>query len=131
MLPAQDIKPFVVAQGKAETHNGIRLFSARKHPSSEEFMRTNIDAIESFAVVLERLCSGCFDLPMRSIAIYHDPTGNAIGKSSCRSMQVLTRNRRTPETLNMPLFMHFFVMWWQPSTQTVGSTAMCGIFSDW
>lgn len=49
---------------------------------SAEFLQQNVDALESFAVVLERLCSKCFDLPLRSIAIYHDPSGTAIGKST-------------------------------------------------
>lgn len=77
VVPAQDIKPFLGANGKAESHNGIKIFSARKQPSSEEFLSTNSDAIECFAVVLERLCS-VFGLQLKSIAIYHDPSGSAI-----------------------------------------------------
>jgi hypothetical protein len=77
VVPAQDIKPFFGANGKAESHNGIKVFSARKEASSEDFLSTNSDAIECFAVVLERLCS-IFELHLKSIAIYHDPSGSAI-----------------------------------------------------
>ncbi len=77
VIPSQDIKPFLGANGKAETHNGIKIFSAQKESSSEEFLRSNSDTIECFAVVLERLCS-VFGLQLKSVAIYHDPTGAAI-----------------------------------------------------
>jgi Protein of unknown function (DUF3684) len=77
VIPSQDIKPFTGANGKTESHNGIKLFSARKESSSETFLGLNTDAVESFAVVLERLCT-VFGLPLKSVAIYHDPTGAAI-----------------------------------------------------
>ena len=83
----------IANHGKAETHNGIRVFSARKHKSSLDFLKENVDAVESFAVVLERLCSKCFDLPLQSIAIYHDPSGTAIGKPIRSIAVALAMNR--------------------------------------
>lgn len=84
-IPGQDLQPLGWLNSKGETHNGIKVFSARKHPSSEEFVRNHVDALESFAVVLERLC-GVFNLPMQSIAIFHDPAGSTIAFNSNRSL---------------------------------------------
>merc|ERR1712183_673508 len=44
-------------------------------------LKTNLDAVESFAVVLERLCY-VFGLKLSVIAIYHDPVGRAIAFNS-------------------------------------------------
>jgi len=81
IIPSQDIAPFVGKNGSSESHNGIKLFYYRKYESSKQFLRVNIDAVETFAVVLERLCH-VFELALTSIAIYHDPTGNAIAFNS-------------------------------------------------
>jgi len=81
VVPAQHIKPFVEANGKSEAHNGIKIFAYAKGDkntlSSVDFLRKNIESVESFAVVLERLCL-VFEIPLASVAIYHDPTGRAI-----------------------------------------------------
>lgn len=74
-IPGQDLKLFT--NGKGETHNGIKVFSYRKNGLSEAFLRTHFDAVESFAVVLERL-SAVYNLALRSLAIYHDPIGPTI-----------------------------------------------------
>ncbi|KAG7344022.1 DUF3684 domain containing protein [Nitzschia inconspicua] len=78
VIPSQNIKPCVEQNGKAAAHNGIKIFSHAKLASSEEFLRVHRDAVECFAVVLERLCTLVFGLSLRSVAIYHDPTGAAI-----------------------------------------------------
>jgi hypothetical protein len=81
VVPSQDIAPFVAKNGKSESHNGIKLFYFRKDESSKNYMNANFDAVESFAVVMERLCH-VFGLRLSSIAIYHDPTGRAIAFNS-------------------------------------------------
>lgn len=82
ILPGQDLVPFLnQATNKTETHNGIQIFSARKHPESATFLRDNADCFESFAVVLEQL-SLVFGLSLKSVALYHDPTGKAIAFNS-------------------------------------------------
>jgi len=85
VIPGQHLKPFTNHSGKAETHNGIKVFSALKHPSSEGFLQANSDAVESFAVVLEHLAY-VFGLKLSSIAIYHDPVGQAIAFNSNRAL---------------------------------------------
>ncbi len=81
VLPSQDIAPFVAKNGKSLSHNGIQLFYFRKDQSSKNFMSLHFDAVESFAVVMERLCN-VFGLRLSSIAIYHDPNGKAIAFNS-------------------------------------------------
>jgi len=63
VVPSQDIAPFVGENGKSKSHNGIKLFYYRKDQSSKNYLRVNYDAVESFAVVLERLCN-VFGLPL-------------------------------------------------------------------
>lgn len=81
VIPSQDITPFVGENGKSESHNGIKLFYFRKDLSSKDFMSLNYDAVENFAVVMERLCN-VFGLSLTSVAIYHDPSGKAIAFNS-------------------------------------------------
>lgn len=81
VVPSQDITPFVGKNGKSVSHNGIQLFYFRKDQSSRDFMALYSDAVESFAVVMERLCN-VFGLRLMSIAIYHDPNGKAIAFNS-------------------------------------------------
>jgi hypothetical protein len=69
VIPSQNIKPFTGRNGKSTAHNGIKLFYYSKLPSSEEFLSVHSDAVESFAVVLERLCTVVFGLPLQSVAI--------------------------------------------------------------
>jgi hypothetical protein len=90
VIPGVDLKPFMGTNQKGESHNGIKIFSARKHPSSEEFIRDHSDAIESFAVVLERLC-GVYDLALSSIAIFHDPTGGTIAFNANKALHFNVR----------------------------------------
>ena len=77
VIPSQDITPFIGKNGKSLSHNGIKLFYFRKDQRSKNFMSLYYDAVESFAVVMERLCN-VFGLRLTSIAIYHDPSGKTI-----------------------------------------------------
>ena len=87
VIPGQDLIPYVnKTNNKSETHNGIKIFSARKHPASADFLRDNFDCIESFAVILEHIAVSVYGLQLSSVAIYHDPTGNAIAFNSNRAL---------------------------------------------
>jgi hypothetical protein len=77
VLPGQSLKPFPGFNGTGKSRNGIQLFSASSSPASEEFMASNTDALEKFAVVIENLC-GIFGLKLSSVAIFHDPSGGTI-----------------------------------------------------
>ena len=85
VIPGNDLKPFKDLNEKGETHNGIKVFSARKHPLSEVFLQGNVDVVESFAVVLERLCA-IFGLSVSTVAIFHDPTGGVIAFNMNRAL---------------------------------------------
>lgn len=85
VIPGHDLSPFLGVNENGETHNGIKVFSARKHPSSLDFLKEHVDALESFAVVLERLC-GIFGLSLRTVAIFHDPTGGVIAFNLNRAL---------------------------------------------
>ena len=56
VVPSQDLIP------SGESHNGLKIFSYRKDPQSKSYLQINHDAVECFAVVLERLCM-VFELP--------------------------------------------------------------------
>jgi len=90
VVPGQHLKPFTSMNANGHTHNSIRVFSAKLHPSSEDFLRSNFDAVESFAVVLERL-SRVYDLPLQSVAIFHDPTGGTIAFNANRALHFNVR----------------------------------------
>jgi hypothetical protein len=90
VVPGQDLKPFAGPNQNTQAHNGIRVFSARKAPSSEEFLRAHFDAVESFAVVLERLC-GVYGLQLSSVCIFHDPAGGTIAFNSNKSLHFNVR----------------------------------------
>jgi hypothetical protein len=77
MIPGHSLKPFPGPRSTGMTSNGIRIFSAREIPESETFLRQNDDAIESFALVLERLCT-VYGLSRTSVAMFHDPNGGTI-----------------------------------------------------
>jgi len=84
-IPGQDLKPFLGINSKGVSHNGIKVFSNTKFPASQDFIANHIDAVESFAVVLERLCR-VFELPLSTIAIFHDPTGGTIAFNANRAL---------------------------------------------
>ena len=78
VIPGQNLKPFTISNPRGESFNGIKIFTTRKNPLSERFLRSNLEAIDCFSVVLERLCREVFEMQLSSVAIYHDPTGRAI-----------------------------------------------------
>ena len=84
-IPGQNLKPFLGPQQNGATHNGVLVFSARLHPSSEEFLRSHYDVVESFAVVIERLCI-VYELPIKSVAIFHDPSGGTIAFNAGKAL---------------------------------------------
>lgn len=89
-IPGQDLEPFLGVNAKGQTHNGIKVFSARKHSESHDFLLSNTDVVESFAVVLERLCD-VFNLELNSIAIFHDPNGGVIAFNLNRALHFNVR----------------------------------------
>eukprot|EP00934_Nitzschia_sp_Nitz4_P008537 Nitzschia sp. Nitz4//scaffold52_size167869//121498//127378//NITZ4_002288-RA/size167869-snap-gene-0.214-mRNA-1//1//CDS//3329554071//8527//frame0 len=89
-IPGQNLKPFPGPQHNGKTHNGILVFSARLHPSSEEFLRNHYDVVESFAVVIKRLCI-VYDLPVKSVCIFHDPSGGTIAFNSAKALHFNVR----------------------------------------
>jgi hypothetical protein len=84
-IPGQSLKPYPGPRNSATTQNGIRVFSSRAMPASEVFLTEHQSSLESFALVLERLCS-VFGLKLGSIAIFHDPLGGTIAFNSNRAL---------------------------------------------
>jgi hypothetical protein len=85
VIPGQSLKPFPGPTGSAMTQNGIRVFSSHTTPASEVFLAEHQSALESFSLVLERLCS-VFGLKLGSIAIFYDPLGGTIAFNSNRAL---------------------------------------------
>jgi len=77
MVPGQSLLPYRGPRGDGQTRHGIRLFSTRNRPESEEFLRQNPDVVDSFSLVLDRLCS-VYDLKPSSVGIFHGPAGGTI-----------------------------------------------------
>ena len=90
VMSGHSLKPFKGPYRNGKTHNGIQVFSARQHLSSETFLTENFHAIDSFADVLQNLC-GVFQLNLSSIAIFHDPTGGTIAFNSDRAFHFNAR----------------------------------------
>lgn len=86
VLPGHSLKPFLGPRGHGKTRNGIQVFSATRHASSEQFLTENDASLELFANVLDLLCTGVFGLKLDSVAIYHDPAGASIAFNSNRSL---------------------------------------------
>jgi hypothetical protein len=84
-IPGQSLKPFPGPRGSATTQNGIRVFSSRTTPVSEVFLTEHQSSVESFSIVLQRLCS-VFALKLGSIAIFYDPSGGTIAFNSNRAL---------------------------------------------
>jgi hypothetical protein len=85
VIPGQTLKPFPGPRGSATTQNGIRVFSSHATPISEVFLAEHQSSLESFSLVLERLCS-VFGLKLGSIAIFYDPSGGTIAFNSNRAL---------------------------------------------
>jgi hypothetical protein len=89
-IPAQSLSPFAGTNGSGQSSNGIRVFFARGNVESERFLWENLEAVECFAVVLERLCH-VFGLEKFAIAIFHDPSGGTIAFNSNRALHFNVR----------------------------------------
>jgi hypothetical protein len=76
IVDAQSLRPFTEYRQGVSTQ-GIRLFTSLRDPSSAQFMVDHVDCIESFGAVLTQLAKVC-EVPVNSIAIFHDPIGNTI-----------------------------------------------------
>ena len=85
VIPGQNLKPFTRRLVDGKTHNGIRVFSARQFPESERFLESNLDVVESFAVVLERIAR-LFELRLDAVAIFHDPSGGTIAFNAGKAL---------------------------------------------
>lgn len=86
LVPGQDLVRFVNPDtGKSETHNGIKILVAHKYEDSESFVLSHLDAVESFAVVLERL-SDVYGIKLSSVAIFHDSVGSTIAFNANRAL---------------------------------------------
>lgn len=85
VVPGQSLKPYLGASETGRTNNGILVFSWNADPSSEDFLNKNQDSLEHFSLVIGRLCE-VYELQLSSVAIYHDPNGNAIAFNSNRAL---------------------------------------------
>lgn len=90
VIPGQSLKAFSGPYYSGKTHNGIRVFSARHSPSSENFLLENFHAVDSFADVLQHLC-GVYQLNLSSVAIFHDPSGGTIAFNASRALHFNVR----------------------------------------
>ena len=90
IIPGQSLKAFPGPYRSNKTYNGIRVFSARQHLSSETFLRENFHAVDNFADVLKNLC-GVYQLSLTSVAIYHDPSGGTIAFNANRALHFNVR----------------------------------------
>lgn len=77
--PAQDIQLI------SELNNGFRLYLSRDHKDPNAFLRENRDAIANFVFVLQEVAN-VFELPAKTINIYHDFKGAAIAFNSNGSL---------------------------------------------
>lgn len=90
VIPGQSLKPFNGPYRSGMSHNGIRVFSSKHHPSSETFLQENFHCVDTFADVLHQLC-GIYDLNLSSIAIFHDPTGGTIAFNAGKALHFNVR----------------------------------------
>ncbi|KJX96958.1 H ATPase C domain protein [Zymoseptoria brevis] len=73
--PAQDIQ-FI-----AELDSGFKIYLSRDNPDPNGFLQTQRDAIVKFVIVLTAVAQ-VFELPPKTINIYHDEKGAAIAFNS-------------------------------------------------
>lgn len=90
IIPGHSLKPFAGPRNNGKTHNGIRVFSSRNAPESETFLSEHQNVVETFALVLERLC-GVYGLKLETVAIFHDPTGGTIAFNANRALHFNAR----------------------------------------
>jgi hypothetical protein len=90
MVPGHSLQPLAGPTGSLAARNGIRIFSARGVPESEGFLRLHPHVVESFSLVLERLCS-VYGLSKSTVAIFHDPKGGTIAFNANRALHFNVR----------------------------------------
>lgn len=90
LLPGHSLQPFAGPTGTFKTHNGIRVFSSRGVLESEEFLQQNQTTVESFSLVIERMCS-IYGLPLATVAIFYQPSGQTIAFNSNRALHFNVR----------------------------------------
>jgi hypothetical protein len=84
------LKPFSGQYRTGKTSNGIRVFASRTSGESENFLTENFHAVDTFADVLQKLCT-VYSLDLSTIAIFHDPTGGTIAFNANRSLYMNIR----------------------------------------
>lgn len=77
--PAQDIQ-FI-----SQLQNGFRLYLSRDNPSPTTFLSENRDSIANFVFILQEVAQ-VFNLPSKTLNIYHDMKGAAIAFNSNGSL---------------------------------------------
>ena len=90
VIPSHALKPFSGQYQTGKAANGIRVFSSRNQPESEAFLLENFHAVDSFADVLQKLCT-VYSLDLNTIAIFHDPAGGTIAFNSNRALYMNVR----------------------------------------
>jgi hypothetical protein len=90
VIPSHALKPFSGQYRTGKSSNGIRVFASRTSPESEKFLTENFHAVDTFADVLQKLCT-VYSLDLSTIAIFHDPTGGTIAFNANRSLYMNIR----------------------------------------
>lgn len=90
VIPSHALKPFSGQYRTGKTSNGIRVFASRTSGESENFLTENFHAVDTFADVLQKLCT-VYSLDLSTIAIFHDPTGGTIAFNANRSLYMNIR----------------------------------------
>eukprot|EP00804_Cyclotella_cryptica_P009879 CCRYP_014180-RC/>CCRYP_014180-RC protein AED:0.05 eAED:0.05 QI:56/1/1/1/0.9/0.81/11/470/1857 len=83
VIPQQNIHPFRGPLGTHTAKNGIRIFSASN--SSSSYLSNNFDSVDQFSIVLQNL-TVVYKVPLATVAIYYDPSGNTIAFNSNKAL---------------------------------------------
>jgi Protein of unknown function (DUF3684) len=81
VIPGHFLRPYTLRKP-----SGIQVFSSKEFPSSATFLSEHDESLHCFGIVLDRLCTGVFGLPISTIAIYHDPAGVSIAFNRNRAL---------------------------------------------
>jgi len=84
VIDGQNLRPFTEYRNGL-TASGIRVFASKREAASTEFLSQQSAAVESFGAVLTQLAH-VYELPLASIAIFHEPSGNTIAFNRGRSI---------------------------------------------
>ena len=86
VIPAQNIHAFKGPHGNYKSRNGIKVFSATSNGRcSPVFLSDNFNAVEDFAVIIQRIAS-VFKLDLATVAIYYDPNGSTIAFNASKAL---------------------------------------------